>query len=71
MVIASAAGLAAATVAAELDAQYVKELLEDKTPTDEELDSAFDLSLDDLETTRLRRRQSLSLSWTRSRKTTT
>ncbi len=51
MVIATSAGLAAATVAAELDAQYVKELLEDKTPTDEELDSAFDLSLDDLETT--------------------
>lgn len=51
MVVATAAGLAAATVAAELDAQYVKDLLEDKTPTDEELDNAFDLSLDDLETT--------------------
>ncbi|WLG99384.1 peptidoglycan-binding protein [Pseudomonas beijingensis] len=51
MVVATAAaGLAAATVAAELDAQYVKDLLEDKSPTDEELDSAFDLSLDDLET---------------------
>ncbi|MDP9781603.1 FimV/HubP family polar landmark protein [Pseudomonas fluorescens] len=50
MVVAATAGLAAATVAAELDAQYVKDLLEDKSPTDEELDSAFDLSLDDLET---------------------
>lgn len=50
MVVATTAGLAAATVAAELDAQYVKDLLEDKSPTDEELDSAFDLSLDDLET---------------------
>ncbi|MCM2461019.1 FimV family protein [Pseudomonas sp. CG7] len=50
MVGATAAGLAAAAVAAELDAQYVKDLLEDKSPTDEELDSAFDLSLDDLET---------------------
>ena len=49
MVVATAAGLAAAAVAAELDAQYVKDLLEDKSPTDEELDSAFDLSLDDLE----------------------
>lgn len=51
MVVATTAGLAAAAVAAELDAQYVKDLLEDKSPTDEELDSAFDLSLDDLETT--------------------
>lgn len=50
MVVAATAGLAAATVAAELDAQYVKDLLEDKSPSDEELDSAFDLSLDDLET---------------------
>ncbi|MGD8221699.1 FimV/HubP family polar landmark protein [Pseudomonas thivervalensis] len=50
MVVATTAGLAAATVAAELDAQYVKDLLEDKSPTDEELDNAFDLSLDDLET---------------------
>ncbi|WP_413791829.1 MULTISPECIES: FimV/HubP family polar landmark protein [unclassified Pseudomonas] len=50
MVVATTAGLAAATVAAELDAQYVKDLLEDNSPTDEELDSAFDLSLDDLET---------------------
>ncbi|ROM79318.1 peptidoglycan-binding protein [Pseudomonas brassicacearum] len=51
MVVAATAGLAAAAVAAELDAQYVKDLLEDKVPTDEELDSAFDLSLDDMEAT--------------------
>ncbi|QXI51769.1 FimV/HubP family polar landmark protein [Pseudomonas alvandae] len=51
MVVAASAGLAAAAVAAELDAQYVKDLLEDKPATDEELDSAFDLSLDDLDTT--------------------
>ncbi|WP_335944492.1 FimV/HubP family polar landmark protein [Pseudomonas sp. G166] len=51
MVVATTAGLAAAAVAAELDAQYVKDLLEDKSPTDEELDSAFDLSLDDMEAT--------------------
>ncbi|WP_260961890.1 FimV/HubP family polar landmark protein [Pseudomonas citri] len=49
MVVAASAGLAAAAVAAELDAQYVKDLLEDPSPSDEELDSAFDLSLDDLE----------------------
>ncbi|MXR28422.1 MULTISPECIES: FimV/HubP family polar landmark protein [unclassified Pseudomonas] len=49
MVVATTAGLAAAAVAAELDAQYVKDLLEDTPPTDEELDSAFDLSLEDLE----------------------
>ncbi|MDB6447024.1 FimV family protein [Pseudomonas sp. 21TX0197] len=49
MAVAAGAGLAAAAVAAELDAQYVKDLLEDTPPTDEELDSAFDLSLDDLE----------------------
>ncbi|MCP2073548.1 UNVERIFIED_ORG: pilus assembly protein FimV [Pseudomonas lini] len=51
MVVATTAGLAAAAVAAELDAQYVKDLLEDTSPTDEELDSAFDLSLDDMEAT--------------------
>ncbi|KIQ60910.1 FimV/HubP family polar landmark protein [Pseudomonas fluorescens] len=51
MVVATGAGLAAAALAAELDAQYVKDLLEDKPLSDEELDSAFDLSLDDLETT--------------------
>ncbi|MCE0464341.1 FimV/HubP family polar landmark protein [Pseudomonas uvaldensis] len=50
MAVAAGAGLAAAAVAAELDAQYVKELLEDTPPTNEELDNAFDLSLDDLET---------------------
>jgi len=49
--VAATAGLAAAAVAAELDAQYVKELLEDKAPTNEELDSAFDLSLEDLDST--------------------
>ncbi|MCJ8206276.1 FimV/HubP family polar landmark protein [Pseudomonas sp. RGM2987] len=51
MAVAATAGLAAAAVAAELDAQYVKELLEDKAPTNEELDSAFDLSLEDLDAT--------------------
>ncbi|WLG94209.1 FimV/HubP family polar landmark protein [Pseudomonas sp. FP198] len=51
MAVAAGAGLAAAAVAAELDAQYVKELLEDKPATDEELDNAFDLSLDDFDTT--------------------
>ncbi|MFW9267976.1 FimV/HubP family polar landmark protein [Pseudomonas sp. NR3] len=50
MAVAAGAGLAAAAVAAELDAQYVKELLEDKSPTDDELDSAFDLSLEDMDT---------------------
>ncbi|MGN8278287.1 FimV/HubP family polar landmark protein [Pseudomonas sp. SMN5] len=49
MAVAATAGVAAAAVAAELDAQYVKELLEDPSPTNEELDSAFDLSLDDLD----------------------
>ncbi|MCQ6260118.1 FimV/HubP family polar landmark protein [Pseudomonas sp. Q11] len=49
MVVATTAGLAAAAVAAELDAQYVKDLLEDKPATDDELDGAFDLSLEDLE----------------------
>lgn len=51
MAVAATAGLAAAAVAAELDAQYVKELLEDNAPTNEELDSAFDLSLEDLDST--------------------
>ncbi|MBC3366405.1 FimV family protein [Pseudomonas sp. SWRI154] len=50
MAVAAGAGLAAAAVAAELDAEYVKSLLEDTPATNEELDSAFDLSLDDLET---------------------
>ncbi|WP_460112216.1 FimV/HubP family polar landmark protein [Pseudomonas sp. H3_D04] len=50
MAIAAAGGLAAAALAAELDAQYVKDLLldEPQAPADD-LDSAFDLSLDDLE----------------------
>ncbi|CAN1602728.1 peptidoglycan-binding protein [Pseudomonas sp. B21-028] len=51
MVVATSATLAAAAVAAELDAQYVKELLEETPATNEELDSAFDLSLEDLENT--------------------
>ena len=50
MAIAAAGGLAAAALAAELDAQYGKDLLldEPQAPADD-LDSAFDLSLDDLE----------------------
>jgi pilus assembly protein FimV len=47
----AAGGLAAAAIAAELDAQYVKDLLLDEPQaTADDLDSAFDLSLDDLET---------------------
>ncbi|PKA68050.1 pilus assembly protein FimV [Pseudomonas baetica] len=55
MAVAVASGLAAAAVAAELDAQYVKDLLLDEpeepatTPAEDDLDSAFDLSLDDLD----------------------
>lgn len=53
MVVAAVGGLAAAAVAAELDAQYVKELLLDEPQPPEpalaDFDSAFDLSLDDLE----------------------
>ncbi|RON67297.1 FimV/HubP family polar landmark protein [Pseudomonas fluorescens] len=55
MAVAVASGLAAAAVAAELDAQYVKDLLLDEpeepaaTPAENDLDSAFDLSLDDLD----------------------
>ena len=55
MAVVVAGGLAAAAVAAELDAQYVKELLmdepEEPTPAlaDDDFDRAFDLSLDDLE----------------------
>ncbi|MHC8343427.1 FimV/HubP family polar landmark protein [Pseudomonas sp. RT6P73] len=54
MVIAATGGLAAAAIAAELDAQYVKDLLldEPQAPTPavpDDFDSAFDLSLDDLE----------------------
>ena len=56
MAVVAAGGLAAAAIAAELDAEYVKELLldEPEAPTaalaDDDFDSAFDLSLDDLET---------------------
>ena len=57
MALVAAGGIAAAAVAAELDAQYVKELLLDEpqapapepTPLEDDLDSAFDLSLDDLD----------------------
>lgn len=46
-----AAGVNAAVAAAALDAQYVKDLLEDKpvAPAPEAFDTDFDLSLDDLE----------------------
>ncbi|MHC8339998.1 FimV/HubP family polar landmark protein [Pseudomonas sp. HLT2-19-2] len=55
MVIAAAGGIAAAAIAAELDAEYVKDLLLDEpeasaSPVPDDFDSAFDLSLDDLET---------------------
>ncbi|MBK5300569.1 MULTISPECIES: FimV family protein [Gammaproteobacteria] len=53
MAVAVAGGLAAAAIAAELDAQYVKDLLLDEPQAPEpalsDFDSAFDLSLDDLE----------------------
>ncbi|WP_440972983.1 FimV/HubP family polar landmark protein [Pseudomonas koreensis] len=57
MAVVAVAGLAAAAVAAELDAQYVKDLLLDEpeapasepAPVTDDLDSAFDLSLDDLD----------------------
>lgn len=57
MAVVAVAGLAAAAVAAELDAQYVKDLLLDEpeapapepAPAADDLDSAFDLSLDDLD----------------------
>jgi pilus assembly protein FimV len=55
MVLVAAGGIAAAAVAAELDAQYVKDLLQDEPQAaepalaDDDFDSAFDLSLDDLE----------------------
>ncbi|MGF0237152.1 FimV/HubP family polar landmark protein [Rhodococcus sp. IEGM1300] len=55
MAIVAAGGIAAAAVAAELDAQYVKDLLLDEPqepavePVDADFDSTFDLSLDDLE----------------------
>lgn len=55
--VAAVGGIAAAAVAAELDAQYVKDLLHEEpkapepeaAPADDDFDSAFDLSLDDLE----------------------
>ena len=58
VVVAAAAGLGAAAVAAELDAQYVQDLLLDEpeapapapVAADDEFDTDFDLSLDDLET---------------------
>ncbi|PCM49078.1 peptidoglycan-binding protein [Pseudomonas fluorescens] len=55
MAVVAVAGLAAAAAAAELDAQYVKELLLDEPeapapePAADDLDSAFDLSLGDLD----------------------
>jgi pilus assembly protein FimV len=53
MVLVAAGGIAAAAATAELDAQYVKDLLLDEpqapAAVDDDLDSAFDLSLDDLE----------------------
>ncbi|KJZ65276.1 FimV/HubP family polar landmark protein [Pseudomonas fluorescens] len=54
MVIAAAGGIAAAAIAAELDAQYVKDLLQDEPEASapavpDDFDSAFDLSLDDLD----------------------
>ena len=57
MALVAAGGIAAAAVAAELDAQYVKDLLLDEpqapvpepAPLEDDLDSAFDLSLDDLD----------------------
>jgi pilus assembly protein FimV len=53
MAVVVASGLAAAAIAAELDAQYVKDLLLDEPQAPEpalaDFDSAFDLSLDDLD----------------------
>ncbi|SEM53401.1 pilus assembly protein FimV [Pseudomonas sp. ok272] len=63
VVVAAVGGIAAAAAVAELDAQYVKDLLLDEpqapaadvqpaaqaVPVDDDFDSAFDLSLDDLE----------------------
>lgn len=53
MALVAAGGIAAAAVAAELDAQYVKDLLLDEpqapAPAEDDFDSAFDLSLDDLD----------------------
>ncbi|PCR94852.1 peptidoglycan-binding protein [Pseudomonas fluorescens] len=56
MAVVAASGLAAAAIAAELDAEYVKDLLLDEpevpeapAAAEDDLDSAFDLSLDDLD----------------------
>jgi len=53
MVLVAAGGIAAAAAAAELDAQYVKDLLQDEpqapAAVEDDFDSAFDLSLDDLD----------------------
>jgi pilus assembly protein FimV len=53
MAMVAVGGIAAAAAAAELDAQYVKDLLLDEpqapAAVDDDFDSAFDLSLDDLE----------------------
>ncbi|WP_433739734.1 FimV/HubP family polar landmark protein [Pseudomonas putida] len=53
MALVAAGGIAAAAVAAELDAQFVKDLLLDEpqapAPAEDDFDSAFDLSLDDLD----------------------
>nr|WP_180203505.1 FimV family protein [Pseudomonas sp. SbOxS1]NYU03219.1 FimV family protein [Pseudomonas sp. SbOxS1] len=53
MALVAAGGIAAAAAAAELDAQYVKDLLLDEPQAPaavaDDFDSAFDLSLDDLE----------------------
>jgi pilus assembly protein FimV len=53
MALVAVGGIAAAAAAAELDAQYVKDLLLDEpqapAAADDDFDSAFDLSLDDLE----------------------
>ncbi|MHC8361111.1 FimV/HubP family polar landmark protein [Pseudomonas sp. LS2P72] len=54
MAIAAAGGIAAAAIAAELDAQYVKDLLLDEPEepalaVPDDFESAFDLSLEDLE----------------------
>ena len=52
MAIAAVGGIAAAAIAAELDAQYVKDLLLDEPEAPavpDDFESAFDLSLDDLE----------------------
>ncbi len=54
MAVAAAGGIAAAAIAAELDAQYVKDLLLDEPEAPapavpDDFDNAFDLSLDDLE----------------------